>query len=88
MRVVVVYKNDSDHARPVLDYLRDFKYQTGHDLETIDPETADGIDFCEAHDIVEYPTVVALSDGGSMQNNWRGLPLPTISEISFYTRSE
>ena len=35
MRVVVVYKTESDHARTVFDYLRDFKNQTGHDLEEV-----------------------------------------------------
>jgi hypothetical protein len=55
MRVAIVYKYESDHARPVLDY-----------------------------DIVEYPTVVALDDSGGLQHMWRGLPLPTISEISYY----
>ncbi len=84
MRVVVVYKNESDHARDVLDYLRDFKRQTGHDIETLDPEQPAGEQFCRAYDIVEYPTVIALSDDSHMQNLWRGLPLPTISEVSYY----
>jgi hypothetical protein len=84
MKAVIVYKDESDHAREVTDYLRDFKRQTGHDLETIDPETPDGIDFCRAYDIVEYPSVVAISDDGVMQNLWRGRPLPTISEVSYY----
>jgi len=84
MRVVVVYKNESDHAREVLDYLRDFERQTGHVLETLDPESKDGADTCRAYDIVEYPSVVAISDDGHMQNLWRGRPLPTISEVSFY----
>jgi hypothetical protein len=84
MKTVIVYKDESDHAREVLDYLRDFKRQTGHDLETIDPDTPDGTDFCRAYDIVEYPSVVAISDSGVMQNLWRGRPLPTISEVSYY----
>jgi len=79
-----VYKEDSEHAREVSDYLRDFTRQTGHELETIDPDTKDGADFCRVHDIVEYPSVVALSDDGQLQNLWRGLPLPTISEASYY----
>jgi len=29
---------------------------------------------------------VALDDNGQLQNLWRGLPLPTISEVSYYTR--
>lgn len=84
MRVAVVYKYESDHAREVLDYLRDFERQTGHKLETLDPESKDGADTCRAYDIVEYPTVIAISDDGHMQNMWRGQPLPTISEVSFY----
>mgnify|MGYP000054657815 FL=1 len=84
MRVAVVYKYESDHAREVLDYLRDFSRQTGHDIEEIDPDTPDGTGFCRTYDIVEYPTMVALSDGGQLQSMWRGRPLPTISEVSFY----
>lgn len=84
MKVSIVYKNESDHAREVLDYLRDFERQTGHQLATIDPESKEGIDTCRAYDIVEYPTVFATSDDGLLQNLWRGRPLPTISEVSFY----
>lgn len=84
MKTVVVYKEQSDHAREVTDYLRDFARQTGHVLETIDPETREGSSFCRTYDIVEYPSVVAMSDDGQLQNLWRGRPLPTISEVSFY----
>lgn len=84
MKVVVVYKNESDHARDVVDYLRDFQRQTGRPLETLDPETPAGEQFCRVYDIVEYPTVIAISDDSVMQNTWRGLPLPTISEVSYY----
>ena len=84
MKALIVYKNESDHAREVIDYLRDFQRQTGHELETIDPDTADGSSFCRTYDIVEYPSVVALSDDGKLQNLWRGRPLPTISEVSYY----
>ncbi len=84
MRVVVIYKRETDYGRQVEDYLFDFKRQTGHDLEVLNPETPEGISFCETYDILEYPTVIALSDAGQMQNMWRGLPLPTMSEVSFY----
>lgn len=84
MRVAIIYKIESDHARPVIDYLRDFKRQTGHDIEQIDPDTREGSDFSRTYDIVEYPTIIALDDNGVMQNMWRGLPLPTISEVSYY----
>ena len=84
MRVVVIYKEESDHARQVGDYLRDFMRQTGHELETLNPESAEGASFCRTYDIVEYPSLIALSDEGVLQNIWRGIPLPTISEVSYY----
>ena len=84
MRVAVVYRYESDHAREVLDYLRDFKRQTGNDIEVIDPDTRDGAGFCRTYDVVEYPTMLALDDSGMLQNVWRGRPLPTISEVSYY----
>lgn len=84
MIVKVIYKYESDHAREVLDYLRDFERQTGHTLEEVDPDTSEGAHTCRTYDIVEYPTIIALSDDGQLQNIWRGRPLPTISEVSFY----
>ena len=86
MRVVVVYKDQTDYARSVIDFLRDFQHQTGHDVETLNPESPEGIDFCQTYDIMEYPTMIAISDDGQMQNTWSGLPLPTISEVSFYVQ--
>jgi len=84
MRVVVVYKQETDYSRQVEEYLESFKRQTGRELETLDPETRDGSGFCQTYDILEYPTLVALSDDGQVQNQWKGLPLPTISEVSYY----
>lgn len=86
MRVVVVYKEQTDYARQVIDYLRDFEKQTGHTLETMDPESTAGVEFCKVYDIMELPTMIALSDEGAMQNTWVGLPLPTISEVSYYVQ--
>ncbi len=86
MRVVVIYKENNDYTREVLDYLHDFERQTGHKLETIDPDTVVGTQFCETYDIVQYPAAIAVSDDGSMQNSWNGLPFPTISELSYYVQ--
>lgn len=86
MRVVVVYKEQTDYARQVNDYMRDFKTQTTKDLEPMDPETPAGISFCETYGITRYPTLIAVSEDGIMQNMWVGLPLPTISEVSYYVQ--
>lgn len=84
MRVVVLTKDNTDYARTVTEYLRDFEAQTNHRLEVLDPDTADGTMFAETYDIVQYPTVIAVADDGHVQQVWTGLPLPTIMEVSYY----
>lgn len=87
MRVVVIYKNDSEHARDVIDFMRDLKHQTGYDLEEMDPDTREGADMCRTYDVVEYPSILALDSDGVMQTMWRGM-LPTISEVGYYASLE
>jgi len=84
MRVVVLYREQTDYTRTVIDFLRDFKHQTGHDLEVLDPDSAEGVQFVETYGITNYPTIIATSEDGVMQNTWNGIPLPTISEVSYY----
>lgn len=84
MRTVVIYKEESDHAREVYTFLRDFARQTGRFIEEINPDSREGADFCRTYDIVEYPTMIALDDRSQMLRMWRGRPLPLISEVSFY----
>ncbi len=86
MKVIVVYKKQSEHGRMVEDYLKDFSRTTGKLLEEMDPDSHEGSAFCENYDIVEYPTLVAVDDVGVMQNMWRGALLPTISEVSYYVQ--
>lgn len=86
MRTVVIYKEYSDHAREINDYMRDFERQTNKKIEEINPDTREGADFCRAYDVVEYPTIMALDDSGSMLSMWRGKPLPRIDEVSYYAR--
>lgn len=84
MKVTVVYRSDSEHGSVVEQYLRDFHRQTGRELETIDPDTSEGSAICKTYDILEYPSMIATSDDGQLQNSWHGMPLPTISEVSYY----
>ncbi len=86
MSAVIVYKPISEHARTVEEYMHDFYRRTARNIDTIDPETKHGIAFCQMYDVVEYPTVIATGEDGQMLNMWRGLPLPTIDEVSYYVQ--
>ncbi|MBQ8984952.1 hypothetical protein IJ076_00105 [Candidatus Saccharibacteria bacterium] len=82
MRIVCVFKEGRDYSRTVTDYLEDFYRRTGHQIETMDPD--ESTNFCEAYDIVEYPTILAIDGNGAVASTWKGMPLPLFDEISYY----
>ena len=82
MRIVCVTKEGRDYSRTVSDYLEDFYRRTGREIETMDPDQSPA--FCEAYDIVEYPTILALDNSGGVAASWKGLPLPLFDEIAYY----
>lgn len=84
MKTSIIYRPNSEHARTVEEYMHDFKRRTGWELSVLNPDTPDGANICRVYDIVEYPSIIALADDGQLQNSWRGLPLPTIDELSYY----
>ena len=86
MRIVVVYKDVSDHGREVREYVDDFKRQTGLKIEVMDPDSGRNEFFLQAYDIVEYPTTLAIADDGRLLQMWRGRPLPLIDEAAYYAR--
>ena len=86
MKAYIVYRDKSDHARTVIDFLREFERRTGRQPDLIDPDTREGVAFCRNYDIMQYPSVVATDNDGVMQQVWAGLPLPTINEVSYYVQ--
>lgn len=86
MSVMIFARERTDYARSVAEFLHDFEKRTSETLETVDPDSRRGADLCRLYDVVEYPTIVAVADDGQLRNMWRGLPLPTIDEVSYYAR--
>ena len=86
MRIVVVYKDTSDHGREVREYVDDFEKQTGLEIEQISPDDGRNQFFLQAYDIVEYPTILAIADDGRLLQMWRGRPLQSIDEVAYYAR--
>ena len=82
MRVVCIYRDNQDYSRSVTEWLENIRRQTGREIETMDPDHNPG--FCEAYDIVEYPTILALGANGEVRASWCGTTLPLINEVLFY----
>ncbi len=81
-RVVCVCREGMDYSRSVFDWIEDFRRQTGRTIEVLDPDVED--EFCKTYDIVQYPTIIALDEQGSVLASWRGLPMPLRDEVNYY----
>lgn len=84
MRVVIIWRDNTDYARTVIDWLRDFEIRSGKQIESLSPDEPEGESLCRAYDIVEYPTMLAIDTNGSLLQMWRGTDMPRISDVSYY----
>ncbi len=85
MRVVFVWREGEDYSRTVEEWITEFERRTGKEVESISPDGRDGAGFCQAYDIVEYPTVLALGNDGAVLESWRGIrELPTFDAVSYW----
>ncbi len=81
----MIYRDGEDYTRAVTDFLHDFGRATGgYKIEEVNPDTKDGDSLARTYDIVEYPTLIALTNDGVMQEMWRGTRFPLISELTYY----
>ena len=84
MRIVAVYREYSDHAREVTEWIDQFERRSGRTVEQLDPDSPEGESFCSAREIMEYPTITVTDDDGRPYNIWSGSPLPVIDEVMSY----
>lgn len=86
MRVVCVWRRESDYGRALEEWIRDFERRTGVEVEDSNPDSPEGSQFTQAYGVVEYPTILALDDQGSQLAAWRGTMFPTFDEVAYWVR--
>ncbi|MFO0887342.1 MAG: hypothetical protein U0413_03935 [Candidatus Saccharimonadales bacterium] len=84
MKLIVLYRPNSEFARGVEQYVREFHDRTGKDIELLNIDTPDGISKMKLYDVLDHPTFLALDNSGSLLQKWSGNPLPLINELSAY----
>ncbi|HKU18311.1 MAG TPA: hypothetical protein VJP80_03470 [Candidatus Saccharimonadales bacterium] len=83
MKLVILYRPNSEHATDVETFARDFQRQhdLGSKLELQSVSTRDGAALASLYDVMSYPTILALADNGSVLSMWQGQPLPLKDEV-------
>jgi len=84
MKVVVLYRSNSEHGRAVEQYVREFTSRTGKKLELKEIDTQEGADLAKLYDVTQYPAILALAEDGQLQKMWQGQQLPLINEVAGY----
>lgn len=87
MRVVVVWRRESEYGQELESWIRDLGAIKGKEVESMDPDEMKNQGFLQAYDVVEYPTILGLDDSGKVLESWRGMPLPRLDEVSYYANS-
>lgn len=89
MKILILYRPDSEHAREVETFAEDFQRQhvALRKVELLSVNTRDGASTASLYDIMAYPSVLVLSDDGSLIASWIGTPLPLMDEVAGYAYS-
>lgn len=88
MRVLVFYRPNSEYARITEEFVRDFKaHNDTSRIEIINVDTRDGDATATLYDVWEYPAILVIQEGGSVQKMWQGPVFPQFDEVAGYARA-
>ena len=88
MKVLVLYRPNSEHGRIVEEFIHDFqaRHQDEH-LEALNIDTRDGSATASLYDVVRYPAVLVVQADGYLQKLWQGEQLPLMDEVASYAHA-
>lgn len=85
MKVIVLYRPNSEHGRVVEDFIHDYQArQHGGQLETVDIDSRAGMAMASLYDIVQYPAIMVVRPDGGIVRAWQGEIMPLMSEVASY----
>ena len=88
MKILVLYRPNSEHSRLVDEFIRDYQRNYRYDhLEVLSLDTKDGSAMATLYDIMQYPAILVIKNDGGVQQAWQGDSLPLMDEIAAYARA-
>jgi len=84
MKVVILYRPNSEFARMVEEYATEFERQRGKKFELVDIDSEAGSNTAQLYDIVQYPAILAVREDGQIMMTWQGERLPLMDEVAAY----
>ena len=84
MKIVALYRPNSEFARKVESFVRDFSKLRGGEIELVSLDTREGADMARLYGIVQYPAILAIQRDSSLAKEWQGDKLPLMDEVASY----
>ena len=90
MKLLILYRPNSEHATLVESYIRDLEMQ--HDIgsdkiDLVSVDTREGSSMAALYDVWSFPTIVVIDGSGALLNMWQGEQLPLMDEVVGYMNS-
>lgn len=85
MKLLVLYRPNSEHATEVETYLHDFQARYHNLIDMIEVrslDTREGAATASLYDIVSYPGLLVTTDEGQVIRAWQGNKLPLMDEVA------
>ena len=85
MKVLALYRPNSEHGRLVEEFIRDYQ-RAGHSgvIEALSVDTREGSAMASLYDVMQYPTILVTRQDGSIIRSWQGDSLPLQNEVAAY----
>ena len=85
MKVLILYRPNSEHGRRIEEFVHDFQAQHQSErLEVQSIDTREGSATAMLYDIMSYPAILVLQTDGYAQKIWQGDSLPLMEEVVSY----
>ena len=85
MKVVVLYRPNSEFSRMVEEFAQELEREHQARIDLLNIDTRDGSSTASLYDIMQNPAILVLRDDGQLVQQWQGGTFPPKSEVSYYT---
>lgn len=88
MKVVVLYRPNSEHSRIIEEFVHDFQHRHQDEkLESLNVDSREGSATASLYDVMQYPAILVLQNDGYLQKIWQGDEMPLMDEVAAYARA-
>jgi hypothetical protein len=86
MKVVMLYRPNSEQARQVEEYARDIERQQNVQPQLLDVDSPEGGAMMTLYGIMSHPAVVVTREDGELIQYWANDQLPLMQEVAAFAR--